>query len=89
MNKKTAFIAIGIIALIIIALCVRYVLFLRDAHSSFDKYYAFRGCQQLIEKTDTYGLCKVASGETIKIVKYQERWFLDGDLPVCSFGLCF
>jgi hypothetical protein len=61
---------------------------LEVAHSSFENYYAFRGCTDLIERTDTYGICKTKSGETIKIVLYEGRWFLDGDLP-CSSGICW
>ena len=62
-------------------------LYLRKAHSTFENYYAFRGCQQLLKRTADYGLCKVGSGQTIKIVKFQGKWYLDGDLP-CGF-LCF
>jgi hypothetical protein len=63
------------------------ILYLRKAHSSFENYYAFRGCTQLVNKTEDMGVCKTASGQTIKIVKYDNRWFLYGDLP-CGF-LCF
>jgi hypothetical protein len=66
---------------------INQVLFLRKAHSTFENYYAFRGCIQLVKKTQDYGLCKLNSGRTIKIVKYQGAWYLDGDLP-CGF-LCF
>lgn len=51
------------------------------AHSTFERYYAFRGCTQLLDKTDTYGDCKLANGQTIKIVLIDGRWFLDGDGP--------
>lgn len=67
--------------IIITALGVGEFFFLRKAHSSFENYYNFRGCVQLLEKTDTYGICKLSSGQTIKIVKYQNKWYLDGDLP--------
>ncbi len=59
------------------------------AHQSFENYYAFRGCTQLVKRTDTYGLCKISSGQTIKLVKFQGKWYLDGDLPVCIFNSCF
>lgn len=39
--------------------------------------------------TDTYAICKLANGSTIKIVKYRDRWFLDGDLPTCIGNMCF
>ncbi|MDR3519901.1 MAG: hypothetical protein P4L63_03400 [Candidatus Pacebacteria bacterium] len=77
-NKK---IIILILLIIITALGVGEFFFLRKAHSSFENYYNFRGCVQLLEKTDTYGICKLSSGQTIKIVKYQNKWYLDGDLP--------
>jgi hypothetical protein len=60
---------------------------LKKAHSTFENYYAFRGCTELIEQTNTYGVCQTKSGQTIKIVKFDNRWFLDGDLP-CGF-ICF
>jgi len=61
------------------------VVMLQKAHSTFEDYYTFRGCTALLEKTDNYGICKTGSGQTIKIVKYQEKWYLDGDLP-CFAG---
>ena len=85
-NKKTRHLLILLIALFIV-FGIYQVLFLRNAHSTFENYYTFRGCAQLIQKTQNYGLCKLNSGEIIKIVKYQGAWYLDGDLP-CGF-LCF
>jgi MarR-like DNA-binding transcriptional regulator SgrR of sgrS sRNA len=58
------------------------------AHSTFENYYAFRGCTQLIDRTDTYGHCKTGDGQTIKIVKFQGAWYLDGDLPMCFGNFC-
>ena len=54
---------------------------LQKAHSTFENYYAFRGCKELLEKTETYGICTTSSGQTIKIVKIDGRWFLEGDGP--------
>jgi len=68
---------------------IKYILYLRKAHSTFEDYYAFRGCVKLLERTRDYGLCQINTGQIIKIVKYQNRWFLDGDLPVCLKGICF
>ncbi|MFA6338978.1 MAG: hypothetical protein WCW87_02895 [Candidatus Paceibacterota bacterium] len=53
---------------------------LQIAHSSFTNYYNFRGCFQLVEKTDEYGICRTSSGETIKLVRVKDKWFLDGDI---------
>lgn len=86
MNKKILKIAITV-AIVIGAFCLYQYFYLQKAHSTFENYYAFRGCVQLIEKTDDYGICKIADGKTIKIVKNTGKWYLDGDLP-CGF-LCF
>ncbi len=71
------------IFLVILGLIVFFaeVFYLKKAHSSFENYYAFRGCVNLIQKTDSYGICRLASGQEIKIVEYNGAWYLDGDLP--------
>jgi hypothetical protein len=83
-NTRMVIILVG---LLIVVFGIYQVLYLRKAHSTFENYYAFRGCTQLLERTPDYGLCKISSGRTIKIVKFQGKWYLDGDLP-CGF-LCF
>lgn len=85
--KRNLIIAVSLLILIFVAFSIYWVRFLARAHSSFENYYAFRGCAELLEKTDDYGVCRTSSGQTIKIVKFQGQWFLDGDLP-CGF-LCF
>ena len=91
--SKTLAIAIcvtlAVIGFVVINLLSNYFFFLRHAHSSFENYYAFRGCIQLLQKTETFGICKTDSGQTIKMVLYKGKWYLDGDLPVCDFGVCF
>jgi hypothetical protein len=72
---------IVVLAIVFFAFAMYQIYNLNIAHSTFDDYYKFRGCSELIEKTDTYGTCRLANGETIKIVKFEGRWFLDGDLP--------
>lgn len=59
-----------------------------QAHTTFEKYYAFRGCTELLERTDAYAYCRLASGKEIKIVLYNGGWYLDGDLP-SGWGLTF
>ena len=88
--KKILVLAILIIILFDVGVyaSASYFAYLRKAHSTFENYYVFRGCVQLLEKTDAYGMCKTDSGKTIKIVKYNNRWYLDGDLPVCGMGIC-
>jgi len=86
-SQKNLIILGLLIAVAIGILGIQQMLMLEKAHSTFENYYAFRGCAELLEKTDDYGICKTDSGETIKIVKFDNRWFLDGDLP-CGF-LCW
>jgi hypothetical protein len=74
-------IAVLVFLLIAIAVSAYWLITLQIAHSSFNDYYRFRGCVQLINRTADYGYCTVGSGETIKIVKFQDKWYLDGDLP--------
>jgi hypothetical protein len=79
-----------IVASLIFIFAFNQWLYLRKAHSTFENYYAFRGCMKLIERKDTFGVCKVKNGGTIKIVKYQNKWYLDGDLPwACIGNMCF
>ena len=81
-------IAVSLLVVIIFVFGVYWVIYLNIAHSTFDNYYKFRGCNQLINKTDTYGFCSLGSGQVIKIVKYNNKWYLEGDLPVnCGFGI--
>jgi uncharacterized membrane protein YqiK len=87
LNKKIIVIVIIILVVTIFTFAINQVFYLQKAHSTFDNYYSFRGCTQLLSRTDSYGICKIASGKTIKIVRFQGKWYLDGDLP-CGF-LCF
>jgi hypothetical protein len=70
-----------IIFLILLFLALYWIRTLNIAHSTFENYYNFRGCVELLQRTDTYGICRTSSGEIIKIVKFKGKWFLDGDLP--------
>ena len=79
--KKTILVTIIILAIVLVGFGAYQVHALKVAHSTFDNYYAFRGCTQLVEKTDTYGICKTASGDTIKIVLINGAWYLEGDGP--------
>lgn len=81
-KNKQIVIPILLIGVLTLIFAVYQVLYLRKAHSTFENYYAFRGCVKLLKRTSDYGLCKISSGQTIKIVKFQGRWFLDGDLPL-------
>jgi hypothetical protein len=87
MNHKKYIRPIIILIVLFILFFGYWIYYLNWAHSTFENYYSFRGCTDLVLKTETYGLCKTKSGQTIKIVKYKNAWYLDGDLP-CGF-LCF
>ncbi len=80
MNKK--WVTVGtVLGLLAIVFGVYQYFALRKAHSTFENYYAFRGCTALLEKNDTYAVCKLPSGNTIKLVKINDAWYLDGDGP--------
>lgn len=76
-----------VIAILLVGLGVQQVLYLQKAHSTFDNYAAFRGCAQITSRTDTQGTCTTNTGQTVTIVKFDDRWFLQGDLPVCMINI--
>ena len=80
-RKNKILIVLLLVALLIVIFGAVQFFDLRKAHSSFDNYYAFRGCTQLIQRTDTSGICKIASGATITIVEINGAWYLEGDGP--------
>lgn len=84
------FIGVGL-GLLLTVFIVRQFMVVAQAHSSFENYYQFRGCQQLLTKDNSDATCRLGSGKVIKIVKYQDKWYLDGDLPNCWWGrsLCW
>ena len=88
-HKKIAICIAACAALAIIAFGLNQMRELRIAHSTFETYYAFRGCSELISRTADSGICKTAGGQTIKIVQFQNKWYLDGDLPSCWNNFCF
>lgn len=79
--KKKPFIILILIIAALIVFAVQQVYTLNIAHSSFENYYKFRGCNKLVEKTDTYATCLTNSGQNIKIVLINGKWYLDGDGP--------
>ncbi len=81
MNKKQLLIIFIILVTIILLIAVVWIIKLKIAHSSFDNYYNFRGCKELINKTSDYANCKLTNGKIIKIVKIDNKWFLENDGP--------
>jgi len=90
--RETLFIIVFVVIFIavagVIVFSVSQFYALQKAHSTFDNYYAFRGCVKLIDKTDTYGDCQLNSGEIIKLVEFRGKWYLNGDLPLCWRNFC-
>jgi hypothetical protein len=89
-NTRTLLVAVAIAAVVAVvaALAVQQWIMLRRAHSTFENYYAFRGCALLLQRTADYGLCRLPSGQVIKLVHFRGRWYLDGDLPTCFGAVC-
>jgi len=80
-TKKTVMLTILLIGIVVVIIGIHQFFTLRKVHSSFENYYAFRGCVQLLEKTNAYGTCRISSGQTIKIVEINNKWYLEGDGP--------
>ena len=80
---------IFLVGMLIFVFVINQMLLLRKAHSTFENYYAFRGCVELLKKTNNYGICKINTNQTIKIVKFHNKWYLDNDLPYCISNICF
>ena len=80
-HKKIMWAIILLVIVAIASFALDQFFVLQKAHSTFDNYYAFRGCTQLISTTTTSGVCKTASGDTITIVVINGKWYLQGDGP--------
>ena len=80
-DKRTVLSICTVLVAMIVIIGVSQLVYLKKAHSTFENYYHFRGCIQLIEKTDTSGICQLASGQTITIVEINDKWYLEGDGP--------
>jgi len=59
---------------------------LHKAHRTFDNYAAFRGCAAITSRTETSGTCTLGSGRSIKIVRFNDRWFLEGVCRCCAWA---
>ncbi len=86
--KNHRWLQVLIVAIIVLGtFCLWQVLYLQKAHSTFDNYAAFRGCTQITSQTDTQGTCTTGSGQSVTIVKFNNKWFLQSDLPVCMITI--
>lgn len=91
MARHKVKVVIAIIASLFLILVAWQFYTVQKAHRTFENYYAFRGCKQLVAKTDTTATCRLASGKVITLVAYKGKWYLNGDLPICWYHntLCF
>ena len=80
-NQKIILFVVSFAIIIVLVFGIQQIFILQNAHSTFDNYYAFRGCTQLLEKTDTSGICMTKSGATVTIVEINNKWYLQGDGP--------
>lgn len=87
-RRKKLLVSIIVVIVLLAIFAIKQAIYVEKAHTTFENYYAFRGCERLIKRTNTYGICKTNTGETIKIVKFHEKWYLDGDLPICIGKIC-
>lgn len=85
-RHKTLLAIAGLVVLAIVAFGIMQVRMLNKAHSTFENYYKFRGCTELLSRTATEGTCRTSKGQIIKIVLYNGKWYLDGDLPKGFWG---
>lgn len=82
MPSKRVWWGVGIILVVIGGAFLAYQAYRTNlAHTTFERYYAFRGCTELIDRTATYADCKLANGQTIRMVLLNDRWYLEGDGP--------
>jgi hypothetical protein len=81
MNKRILLLILAVLGIVAIGFLAHTIYRTNLAHTTFERYYAFRGCVQLVDKTDTYGDCRLSNGQIIKMVLFNGKWYLDGDLP--------
>lgn len=86
-RKRTLIVAATIVLALIMNVLVWQVFTLHNAHSSLSNYAKFRGCVSMLSQSDSVATCRLQSGNTIKMVKYNNKWYLDGDLPQGIFSL--
>ena len=72
---------IGAIVILLSAFVYFQIRTIQKAHETFDGYCKWRGLE-VVSKSDTFGYCKDAkNGKEFKIVLFNNKWYLDGDLP--------
>lgn len=85
---KTIVLLGSVLCVLVFVFGIQQVVKVDRAHQTFNNYYTFRGCRSLVKKTESYGICLLPSGQTIKMVQFHGKWYLDGDLPTCFYNVC-
>lgn len=79
--NKPVIILTVIFLVILISFFLYQFITIRNAHLTFEGYCKWRGLEVVNQSAD-YGWCKSqATGQEFKMVLYNNRWYLDGDLP--------
>ncbi|MDE1848871.1 MAG: hypothetical protein KGH55_02470 [Nanoarchaeota archaeon] len=82
--NKSILIASFVISIILFvsvsSLSIYQIITTYEAHAALEGYCHWRGLQ-VVNQSETFGYCKDSSGETYKIVLFDGRWYLNGDLP--------
>lgn len=84
MKKKILIVSL-IISIVLVLLVFGFmtyqVITTYEAHGTFDGYCKWRGLE-IVNQSNDFGYCRDAvSGQVFKIVLFNGRWYLDGDLP--------
>jgi hypothetical protein len=82
--KKSWRIFLGILAFLVFLLFVSCLIYqivtTRKAHQTFEGYCHWRGLE-VVNKSADYGFCADKYGNEFKIVSFNGKWYLNGDLP--------
>jgi uncharacterized membrane protein affecting hemolysin expression len=80
-NSTKAKMVIVIIVLLLIGFGIYHIQALNKAHSTLENYAVFRGCISLSNQTATSADCVLPSNKTERLVKINNKWYLEGDGP--------
>lgn len=84
MKKKILIISLIfsiLLFLLIVGFMIYQVITTYQAHATFEGYCQWRGLEVVNQSSD-FGYCNDAiSGQVYKMVLFDGRWYLNGDLP--------
>jgi len=73
------------LAIIFFAFCLTGFCIALGAFRHSRIYYKFRGWVQFLGKNIRLDSANLKMVQSIKLVKFKGKWYLDGDLPNCKF----